>query len=570
MKITVGDTGSGLLRLDVDTLMRTRLLIQANSGGGKSFLLRRLAEQLFGKVQVIIIDPEGEFSSLREKFGYVLVGQGGETPADVRSAGLVAEKLLELNASAVCDIFEAFRKNSQGRHTWVKTFCNALLDAPKKLWHPVVLIIDEAHKYCPEGKSGESEASEAVIGVGTAGRKRGICLVLATQRLGKLRKDVSAELLNRLIGPTFEDVDLERAADLLSVTASDKREFFTQMRVLEPGNFYALGRALCKERTLVKVGDVETTHPEIGKANYSLAPPPTPDKVKALLPKLGDLPKQAEERQRTVEGLEAELRSAKAKLREQVRGGAPIDEARMKREIERARIDAETKAAAFVAQVQRRLSSTLQEVAKAGAHLIKLGSAELPAAPVFEYATRVNPPITVPVVQHSPARVRHHESPSVDGERKLGACERAIASFLWSNADRSWSKQQVGIMTGYSPNSGGFSNALSYLAARGIISRADGRLQVSGDTPEGLQHDQEFSVDNIKRKLGKCELEIFEVVLANADREMTKEEIAEMTPSQYSPGSGGFSNSLSALNSLGCLHRKNGRIRLSDDAKELI
>ena len=84
----------GNATIDIPVLLRTRMLIQANSGGGKSWLLRRLAEQFYGKVQVIIIDPEGEFSTLREKFDYVLVGDGGETPADPRSAALVAEKLL--------------------------------------------------------------------------------------------------------------------------------------------------------------------------------------------------------------------------------------------------------------------------------------------------------------------------------------------------------------------------------------------------------------------------------------------------------------------------------------------
>lgn len=568
MKITIGKTNSGLLRVDLDVLMRTRLLIQANSGGGKSFLLRRLAEQLFGKVQVIIIDPEGEFSSLREKFGYILVGQGGETPADVRSAGLVAEKLLELNASAVCDIFETFRKNPQGRHTWVRTFCNALLDAPKKLWHPVVLIIDEAHKYCPEGKAGESEASEAVIGVATAGRKRGICTVLATQRLGKLRKDASAELLNRLIGPTFEDIDLDRAADLLSVMACDKREFFAQMRILEPGNFYALGRALCKERTLVKVGEVETTHPEIGKANYSIAPPPTPEKVKMLLPKLADLPKEAEERQRTVEGLQAEVRTLKATIRQHANTLPAIDEEGTKQQIERARIEVEKRANTYVADVQRRLSGVFEDVAKAGAQLAKLANVALPVLPVFEYATKTPPAIA----SHIPLPIASVMEMSLeDGGKKLGACERAIASFLFSNPERSWSKEQIGIMTGYSAKSGGFANALGYLTSRQIISRNNGVLQaIPRHCPPGLEHSQDFSVQNIKRKLGKCELEIFEVLLANPDQEMSKEELAAATPSHYSSSSGGFANSLGALRSLGCLERRNARIRLSDDVKELI
>lgn len=78
-KIVIGTKGE---HFDLDVLLPTRLLIQANSGGGKSYLIRRMVEQLFGHVQVIIIDPEGEFATLREQYDFVLVGRGGETPAD--------------------------------------------------------------------------------------------------------------------------------------------------------------------------------------------------------------------------------------------------------------------------------------------------------------------------------------------------------------------------------------------------------------------------------------------------------------------------------------------------------
>src|SRR5260370_34934531 len=136
-KIIIGKSGARNVAIDVDVLLRTRGRIQANSGGGKSWLVRRMIEQLFGKIQIIIIDPEGEFATLREKFDFVLVGEGGETTADLRSAGMVAEKLMELRASAICDLFETFRKTPQSRHAWTRAFCNALLDAPKKFWHPM-------------------------------------------------------------------------------------------------------------------------------------------------------------------------------------------------------------------------------------------------------------------------------------------------------------------------------------------------------------------------------------------------------------------------------------------------
>ena len=102
MTFTIGKGVS----VDLETLVNSRLLIQANSGAGKSWALRRLLEQSHGHIQQFVIDPEGEFASLREKFDYVLAAKaGGDTLADVRTAKLLAERLLELGASAILDIY---------------------------------------------------------------------------------------------------------------------------------------------------------------------------------------------------------------------------------------------------------------------------------------------------------------------------------------------------------------------------------------------------------------------------------------------------------------------------------
>src|SRR3712207_4266737 len=52
--------------LDLEELLATRLLVQGNSGSGKSHLLRRLLEQSASVVQQAIIEPEGDFVTLAE------------------------------------------------------------------------------------------------------------------------------------------------------------------------------------------------------------------------------------------------------------------------------------------------------------------------------------------------------------------------------------------------------------------------------------------------------------------------------------------------------------------------
>jgi hypothetical protein len=311
-KIIIGTAHGKNIGFDIAQLLVSRLLVQANSGGGKSFLLRRLLEQGFGKVQEIVIDPMGEFATLREKFGFVLVGEHGETPADVRSAGLVAEKLLELRASAVCDLYSL---KPLMRHTWVRLFLEAVMNAPKRLWHSVLVVVDEAHKFCPEKGEGESEAKEPMLSLASDGRKYGFCAVFATQRLAKLDKSAASELTNVLIGPTFMDIDLQRAHKALGIVQRDQAAFNEQMKTIAPGHFWALGRAISKTRLLVKIGAIQTTHPTAGSGKYSAEPPPAPEKVKLLLPKLADLPKEAEEKARTEAEFKREIRDLKTQLK---------------------------------------------------------------------------------------------------------------------------------------------------------------------------------------------------------------------------------------------------------------
>src|SRR5947209_18513880 len=119
--------------IDLPSLLDTRLLVQANSGGGKSWTLRRLLEQSHGKVQQIVIDLEGEFSTLREKYDYILAAKEGDTAAEPRSAALLAMRLIKLNVSSTIDLYEL---SHQERKHFVRLFLSAMINAPKSLWHP--------------------------------------------------------------------------------------------------------------------------------------------------------------------------------------------------------------------------------------------------------------------------------------------------------------------------------------------------------------------------------------------------------------------------------------------------
>lgn len=290
---------SNEVNIDLDKLIESRLLVQANSGGGKSYTLRRFIEQTFGKKQIIIIDPEGEFGNLRSAYDFVYVGEGGDAPAEPRSAALLARRLMETKANAIIDIYELGSKRSE----FVKNFMDAMVNMPKELWTDCFVVLDEAHKFAPEKGQGESVALSSVIDMASLGRKRGYCLIPATQRPSKLSKDVVAECNNKLIGRASLDIDRKRSAEELGFHT---KEEILSLRNLAPGEFYAFGSAISDEVVKTKIGDVQVKPPKRGTGRSIKIAPPTA-KVKAILKQLADLPQEAEKELKTVAELKAEI-----------------------------------------------------------------------------------------------------------------------------------------------------------------------------------------------------------------------------------------------------------------------
>jgi hypothetical protein len=80
------------------------------------------------------------------------------------------------------------------------------------------------------------------------------------------------------------------------------------LKTLEPGQFFAFGRAISKERILINVGPVQTSHPKPGSSKHAAQPPEASAKIRAMLGALADIPKVAEEKAKTVEEFKSRIR----------------------------------------------------------------------------------------------------------------------------------------------------------------------------------------------------------------------------------------------------------------------
>jgi hypothetical protein len=521
------------LAIDVQALLDTRMLVQSNSGGGKSWCLRRIHEQTAGKVQQIILDTEGEFSTLREKHDYIICApSGADVVATPHTAALLAKHLRESRVSAIIDLYEL---KAHDRRRFVRLFLEDFIDAPKTMWHPALVTIDEAHLYCPE--KGESEASAAVIDLCSRGRKRGLAALLATQRLSKLHKDAAAECLNKLIGRTGLDVDVKRAADEMGISARDAVQ---TLRNLDPGQFFCFGPALSKAVTRVSVGEVQTRHPKAGDRGQVSAPEPS-EKIRKLLAELADLPQQAEQEARTVQELRSKvyaLNSELATLKKQAPKAEPVE----------VRVE--------VPVIDKRVLAIFDRAYPLAKELsVLLGTIPAPENVIPKIAPSV---IARPARQPGPV-IPSHIPAVVDGEKLPGPDQRILDALGWfySLGILEPEEAAVAFLAGYTVGGGAFNNPRGRLRGQGLIDyRACGRLAL---TEMGLARATLPAIAPTNEQLHRRVLEILpgphskilKILLDHYPAALPEEQLA--AAANYAIG-GAFNNPKGRLRSLGLVN----------------
>lgn len=468
---------------------------------------------------------------------------------------MLAWRLLELNVSAIVDLYEM---QPGERRRFVRLFFEAMVNAPKELYHNVLVILDEAHMFAPE--KGESEATGAVIDLASRGRKRFYSLVLATQRISKLAKDAVAECNNKLIGRASLDIDRKRAAEELGMTA---KEDILALRTMKPGEFFAFGPAISDEVIKIKIGDVKTSIPRAG--SVAKVTPPTPA-IKKILGKLADLPHEAEQEAKTISELKAELVQLK---REKPKLGVSTNP------LDKEKIEAWQRVAAAQAKDLKlwfkwadAMNFTFEEFVK------KVKALSMPIR--FEHKLlNGGAPIDVFIQKDiKVTNVKRSEPSAYDPGYEIkttgdltGPEQKILDAIALSESIGVPEPEQtaVAFMAGYKFGGGGFNNPRGALKSKGLIEYR-GKNVVLTEIGRNSAHvsEQAFTTadlhSRVLRILPGPEKKLLTVLLEIYPNDISGEELAER--SGYKFGTGGFNNPKGRLRSLGLVeYPSQGRIR---------
>ena len=277
------DLENNNVEIDEKRLVTERTFICSMTRYGKSYCLRKIAEESFGKVGIIIIDPEGEYTSLREKFPFLIIGK--DIPLNPDTAEFIAETVLKENLSIIIDSSTADTIDEQ---EFVKRFIDKFMDLELIKKKSYLFMIEEADEFAPEKGVYKSGSLRSVINLAKKGAKRGLGLILASQRPAMISKFVLSQCANQIIGHTEWSGDRKVLQQYLRIES----EVINKIAEVKAGEFYFKGNFIEKPQIL-KINQVETTH----LGGTPTLSPPTTKELKNIISKLSEsLPKIVEEK----------------------------------------------------------------------------------------------------------------------------------------------------------------------------------------------------------------------------------------------------------------------------------
>ncbi|MHA7813243.1 MAG: ATP-binding protein [Phycisphaerales bacterium] len=529
--------------LDIEKLAQTRMLVQASSGGGKSYLIRHIFEQVADRMPSIIIDPEGEFYTIRERCSMVLVGSDGEIRIDPKTAGHVARGLLDQSCSAIIDLSDLpQRHHSQ----YVADFIRSVMSAPRKLWRPTLIAIDEAHRFCPEGGK-QSECGDAIKDLASRGRKRGYGVMLLTQRVSKVSKDAVAECANQFIGLTTLDIDIKRAADMLGMSAREAQV----LRDMQPGEWFAHGPAISAAGVSRLRATYPNTKPPAGPGQST--PPIKNAKAIASLAQTVEDSLRGSEAPLTLEEAEETIRSLRKELKDNQGNRGDKKDAKRIAQLESQianspLIYTETDLQDLLTRQRRELAGAVRGAVDAALHGVEV---EIPAP-------------SRPAPRGAPAR----PSPASDGSiaEPMQRVLDAIAWYISVGIERP-ATVQIAARACFSQRH--TSNLLSKLSSAGLVERDAGTASL---TPEGYAsveipspgtldelHKNALNLQAIRGTAADVLRCIIERT-AKAGDQLSTQEIAEAMGQSVRH----TSNQLSKISSVGMIERSGGYARVTE------
>ncbi|HTU60876.1 MAG TPA: DUF87 domain-containing protein [Polyangiales bacterium] len=469
------------LALPIDLVTQT-IGIVAKRRAGKSYLARRLVEQLHhAGQQVVIIDPKGDWTGILSSADgkapglpvVIIGGERGHVPLEATGGEVVARLVVEEGISILLDL-SLFRKHEIA--TFMQTFLESLyrFKAIERYRTPCMLVIDEADAIAPQRpQPNEARMLGAAEDIVRRGGQRGLGCTLITQRTAVLSKNVLTQVQMLIALRTISPQDLGAMNAWIDVhgTPAEKRALMASLPSLPVGDAWVWSPGWPNERGIfqrIHTLPIETFDSgATPKAGQKPIEPKTVAEVdlEAVRRQMEETIERAKATdpaalRKRVAALEAELTQAQAARKpERVEVEKPVLTAQDRKAVEQL----SAKATALIDRLQALLSALEQKQPK---YTPPLAAPKPARAVLAEVAHRT-------ISRSNNVSKTPSEGSLPDGERKI-----LIAT---AQHQQGVTREQLTILTGYKRSTR--DAYIQRLRSRGYLDDVSGNVTA---TPEGI------------------------------------------------------------------------------------
>lgn len=216
--------------LPLKALIGESVAVLGIKGSGKTNTAAVLIEELLTSgLPLTVVDIEGEYWGLKERFEILVAGRSANVDIEVRAeqAAKIAEFSVLHGISVILDMSEFSQEEMM----------NFLLQYFKSLWatcfhtrKPYEVVLEEAHEFIPQ--SIRTPLKEVITRIALRGRKRGLGIISVSQRSAKVEKDVLTQAAILFLHRVVHPIDVKVYQDILPLPP---RQVETTVGELKPG-----------------------------------------------------------------------------------------------------------------------------------------------------------------------------------------------------------------------------------------------------------------------------------------------------------------------------------------------
>lgn len=293
-------------KLELKKVIGKCISILGIRGSGKSNTGAVIAEELLNtNYPMTIVDIDGEYWGLKERYELLVVGksENADIQVNVEHARQIAAISIEKSIPVILDMSDFLYEET---YEFLLNYMDELWKLAGKFRRPYEIVLEEAHEWIPQGI--KNDLKEVITRIALRGRKRGLGIIILSQRSAKVEKDVltQAEILflHKVVHPT----DMKVYKEILPLESKEVTKTISELNVGQCLLFF--GNKIKR----VQIREQQTYHAGFTPSLETVEIPRLREVSEDILNSVNKLTKSKKKEKTKIERLESKIHKLEAEI----------------------------------------------------------------------------------------------------------------------------------------------------------------------------------------------------------------------------------------------------------------